>query len=351
MLNTKNLADNLALIKTFADGYGEFARTGVAPTEAYLAMRQLFVRSDGRFNDLFQSVYRIAHPAIADHDAAYGTLGITAAECDQALRGLREDGFFVFQTRLADELVSELMDYGLRTPARLQKVDQPPAEEEACFDPANVIATNYRIAEAKVINFPVAQRIMCDAALLNIAQRYIASQIHLVNAQMWWTTPYECSSPSPQLAQMYHFDMDRIKFLKLFIYLTDVGPHDGPHCYVRGSAPRKPKSCHRDGRFTDEELAREYPASDFVEITGPKGTILAVDTRGFHKAKVPTSGNRLIFQLEWANSLFGQYYGRPRLIVKSAELRASLARDPKLLANYAIENAAAPAVELVGNAR
>jgi hypothetical protein len=34
-----------------------------------------------------------------------------------------------------------------------------------------------------------------------------------------------------------------------------------------------------------------------VELCGPRGTILAVDTRGYHKGKTPTSGHRLIAQL------------------------------------------------------
>ena len=41
---------------------------------------------------------------------------------------------------------------------------------------------------------------------------------------------------------------------------------------------------------------------------GKKGTILAVDTRGFHKGKDLTDSNRLLLQIEFSNSMFGQSY-------------------------------------------
>ena len=38
-----------------------------------------------------------------------------------------------------------------------------------------------------------------------------------------------------EAAQMFHFDLDRIKWLKFFIYLTDVKINSGPHVYVSGT--------------------------------------------------------------------------------------------------------------------
>ena len=35
---------------------------------------------------------------------------------------------------------------------------------------------------------------------------------------------------------------------------------------------------------------------------------MAVDTRGFHKGKELLKDNRLLFQIEFANSMFGQIY-------------------------------------------
>jgi hypothetical protein len=96
--------------------------------------------------------------------------------------------------------------------------------------------------------------------------------------------------------------------MKFFFYLTDVSSDTGPHCYVKGSHKILPLELRRDGRFSDEEISESYGSKNLIEICGKKGTILAVDTRGFHKGKELLKDNRLLLQLEFANSMFGQTY-------------------------------------------
>jgi len=61
---------------------------------------------------------------------------------------------------------------------------------------------------------------------------------------------------------------------------------------------------------------------------------MAVDGRGFHKAKMPTQGNRLILLVSMASSLFGQDYGRTQLQVKDSALSEAVKRDAKLCSAY-----------------
>jgi hypothetical protein len=42
-----------------------------------------------------------------------------------------------------------------------------------------------------------------------------------------------------------------------------------------------------------------------VRLTGPAGTVFAADTGGLHKGLPPRTGHRLVFQVEFATSLFG----------------------------------------------
>ncbi|MCC7460196.1 MAG: phytanoyl-CoA dioxygenase family protein [Proteobacteria bacterium] len=121
---------------------------------------------------------------------------------------------------------------------------------------------------------------------------------------------------------MFHFDMDRIKFLKFFLYLTDVTPQNGPHCYVEKSHRNLPTELRRDGRFKDEEIIRSFGKDSVLELCAPKGTLFAIDTRGLHKGIPLESGNRLIFQIEFANSMFGQSY--PQLKIESNESNQSI---------------------------
>ena len=109
---------------------------------------------------------------------------------------------------------------------------------------------------------------------------------------------------------MYHFDLDRIKFMKFFFYLTDVDAETGPHCFVKSSHGKLPKAINRDGRFEDDEIEKIYGKDNLLELCGKRGSIMAVDTRGFHKGKDLTKDKRLLFQIQFTNSMFGQTYER-----------------------------------------
>ena len=148
----------------------------------------------------------------------------------------------------------------------------------------------------------------------------------------WWSAPQKVASS--EAAQLFHYDLDRQKFLKIFFYLTDVGPDNGPHCYVRGSHAHKPRQFYADRRFSDDEVARAFPAQDIREVHGPAGTIVAGDTLCLHKGKPLVSGSRLIFQLEFTLSLFGQTYETLPVGSDMPLLRERMARYPGVYARF-----------------
>jgi hypothetical protein len=118
--------------------------------------------------------------------------------------------------------------------------------------------------------------------------------------------------------------------------LTDVDETNGPHCFIAGSHRRLPKALCKDGRHTDEEVFAHYPPEKRIEIEGPRGTLVAEDTRGLHKGKQLLSGHRLIFQVEFAINLFGQTY--PRIVINenfSPFFREMAKRYPYAFSNYA----------------
>ena len=145
---------------------------------------------------------------------------------------------------------------------------------------------------------------IADQSILAVSQSFLKSKPVLDLVSMWWSTAIS-KEASSEVAQLFHWDMERIKFLKFFFYLTDVDHDTGPHCFVKGSNNGFPISVRRDGRISDEEISKAYPSENIVEITGKKGTILAVDTSGFHKGKNLKHGDRLLLQFEFSNSLFG----------------------------------------------
>lgn len=329
------------LSRTCLDGYKSFRETGSTPPEAYYAFRALFVESNGWSNDLFQIAYGLRNPATEVIPLQNSIIkGFTPRQLSQAVRSLETDGYYVFPGLIGKECIESLTKFSFETPAYLQRTDYYSEKPESLFNPLNLVASNYRFDEADVANHPYAQALMGDPVLLALTQKYFRSHCKLSTVQTWWTTPFGFDSPQSNLAQMYHFDMDRIKFLNFFLYLTDVDAGSGPHCYIRNSHRRKPKSCLEDRRFSDEEIAAAYPSKDHVEILGPAGTLIAVDGRGFHKAKMPTSGNRLIFSITMCSNLFGQNYPKPKLAIQDANLKHALRLNPQYCSRFELVSTA-----------
>ncbi|NEO51250.1 MAG: phytanoyl-CoA dioxygenase family protein [Moorea sp. SIO4A3] len=164
----------------------------------------------------------------------------------------------------------------------------------------------------QIFENPDLLNLIIDQSLLAVAQEYLNCSPVLDLVALWWSAPFHGKGTS-LAAQEYHHDMDRIKFLKVFIYLTNVNSENGPHCYVKGSHIRKPKELVFDGRKSDATIGLHYLESEIHELCGPRGTIIIADTRGFHKGKTLTSGNRLLFQIEFSNSLFGANYPKVRM--------------------------------------
>jgi hypothetical protein len=292
----------------FAGGYGLYCMTGRTPDFGYRSFRQLFCRTNGRLNDVLARLAAVLHPSY-DLPTPGGVLGaLDPARVAEISAGIRDRGFHVFGERLPEDACTELRTFAMAAPCRPHPpLAQGPVRVRYCRE--RWISTKYDFDEDTILRSPVVQRLLCDASILAVAQAYLGARPVQDQVSMWWSTALSREASS-EAAQLYHFDMDRIKFLKFFFYLTDVGSANGPHCYIGGSARRKPPALLRDGRIADDELQRHYAAGDFHELVGERGTILAVDTRGFHKGKPLETGDRLLLQLEFSTSLFGQSYNR-----------------------------------------
>jgi hypothetical protein len=123
---------------------------------------------------------------------------------------------------------------------------------------------------------------------------------------MWWSFPSKKVDTIG--GQLFHFDLDRIKFLKIFIYITDVDTKNGPHCYVSGTNKifSKKKFMPRGyKRIPDSEIKANFEEYRIKKICGDKGTVVFADTSCFHKGEPIIEKNRLILELEYSNSLFG----------------------------------------------
>jgi hypothetical protein len=88
-----------------------------------------------------------------------------------------------------------------------------------------------------------------DSRILNVVTRYFGAKPTISNINCWWSFS---ARQSVKEAQFFHRDMDDYKFLKMFIYLTDVAEESGSHIFVEGS--HKSYKLAQLKRFSDQEV-------------------------------------------------------------------------------------------------
>lgn len=336
-MNISPLKQKVRLILStlrFAKGIQHFRKDGETPMESYYAMRDLYSLTNGRFNDLISWLQMSRHPKNLEVIPS-GILGkLSNFEVKNIAAEIKKNGYYIASKKIDLDTANKLVEFCKTTPCKPLKINsedfQDFADKKVIFNPLSPIAPTYHFNMKQVSENLDFLSLILDQSLLAVAQEYLNCSPVLDSVALWWSAPFNGKGTS-EAAQEFHYDMDRIKFLKIFIYLTDVNSENGPHCYVKESHIRKPRALLSDGRKSDSEIKIHYSESQINELHGSQGTIILADTRGFHKGKPLASGHRLIFQLEYSNSLFGQNYPKVRLdeLHDASELRKLIDKYPR----------------------
>jgi hypothetical protein len=321
-------------------GFVAYWCTGRTPGFAHQALIWLFCVTRGRSNDVLSKIVSRLRPKIAI-ESPVGVLGdLRGSTLAGHLDKLSTDGFVVFERALPAEICDRLLRFAHETPARVRQMDGQSDFEggDALFDPSKPVAVRYDYSASVLLDNPDVQALLADQSILALAQGYLDAQPVADVLNMWWHTNYN-RQPDAQAAQFFHFDMDRIKWLKVFVYLSDVGPENGPHSFVRGS--------HRTGgipmnlllrgykRLTDQDVQESYASDACLEFSAPRGSIIIEDTRGLHKGAHVRGGPRLILQLQFSNGLFGATHPNARITrVVDPLLQRMLTTAPAIYRQY-----------------
>lgn len=287
-----------------------FMFRGVTPAYAYQSMIRLFCLTGGYSNDILAKIFARRPYQLSK---ASGVLGdLDEKKLAHVTETLRDRGFYVFENRLAPDLVARLVDF-----ASTQKCTIRPSDAESkqgigprvtVYDRANPQGLVYDFDPEDLVNNPHIQALIADPSIFAVAQAYIGGAPVLDEVNMWWSVAGN-KQPDSAAAQLYHFDMDRIRWIKFFINLTDVTAENGPHCFIAGSQRTQgiPGRLLSEGyvRLSDEQVRKEFSDDSFIEFTALAGTILAEDTRGLHKGRPLIKGDRLMLEFEFSVSLFG----------------------------------------------
>lgn len=159
--------------------------------------------------------------------------------------------------------------------------------------PDGVRYSEYRIAD--VLACPHLLEAINSPKVLAVAESYLGCKPTIAQMILRWT--YATGLPDARF-QLYHRDLDDWKFVKLFIYLTDVDDQSGPHTVV--TETHRTRSSVQARYWTDDEMAARFPAGRMASLTGGSGSAWLVDTFAYHKGVNPVRSHRLALIVQYS---------------------------------------------------
>jgi hypothetical protein len=258
----------------------------------------------------------IAHDQMAAVSRAFinRQLGHAPPTCNpaqvQALDALRANGFCRLGTVLTLGQVSEIHDYldplPMKNPwetggRRFRRPDAPASVNVAQYD------------ASAVANAPHLRNLTLGPRVFPVIWNYLGVPPTLPYLLSWWSLHGRNVARD---AQLFHVDSHDFKWVKLFVYLSDVDATMGPHMVVRGSHDRGKRinllkelaaqgleaatdlgiAIFKRQRLLDEHVEASYGPENIVSIEGRAGEAFLVDTSAIHKGLPPKTKDRLVFQ-------------------------------------------------------
>jgi hypothetical protein len=165
----------------------------------------------------------------------------------------------------------------------------------------------------QVVRTPGILELFNHPSIVDFLELYFGCVPTLYSLASWWTFPAE--NPEKLNVQYFHRDVDDWKFCTVFLYLTDVDENSGPHQVIPGSFRRDmmqlllKKASDRGANITNfdsdqsfvsyfgkefSNLCEELFCDDMKTLTGPRGTLLMVNTVNIHRGLVPLKDPRLL---------------------------------------------------------
>lgn len=293
-------------------GLREYHRSGQISHAAWELLLEAHCATNGRFTENLRRAISAVRPPRPPTPVS-GLLGnFSVSEQRRIIEAIERDGFYRFDTLMPAEVCDQIERFAQKAPAEADTPVGDGSSSLVIYNPENPGARVFKIPEHSSVAEVSIQQLMADEAFVAIAEMYLKSLPAICGVDVWWSARYG-NQPASSAAQLFHFDFDAPPaWLKLFVYVTDVGPDNGPHVYVKGShradiAASRALRARGYTRIDDEDIIAAFGADALTSITGPRGTVFMADTRGFHKGTLPTVKHRLIAQLLYCSPVFNEH--------------------------------------------
>lgn len=158
-----------------------------------------------------------------------------------------------------------------------------------------------------LLAIPELKQVALSGPILQTAAMWLGCRPKILDVCAWRSLP----TTTPELAQRWHRDRDDWRSAKLFVYLSDVGPDNGPHQYIAGSHREEffrshdlPPEAYFHGSGRGQNLDATLDQLPHVEFQGSAGRIFMTNNAAFHRGAPVRAGERVVFQVAFGLSVW-----------------------------------------------
>lgn len=289
----------------FFTDYGKFLQGLHNTDDSQKLLRKAFLATNGYALDaahiLAVEQYSSRSPSTSTNPDCTA-INLSVDEKADAVASLVERGWWLAPRLLSEDLLCDFEAFGLELlriahPAIFDGRGKDLKPQEA----GELLGGMHFLDSSSLFSHPLTE-LAFDGDFIDIAHRYLGVRPVLSQPPNAWFS-FPVSDVDPKSAQNWHWDCDRIKWLKVFVYITDVSDSNGPHAFIEASH-RGLRISSKDSRYTDASVSEAYPGAR-RDFTAQRGQILFEDTRGLHRGQPVLDGYRLILQFEYAVDYYG----------------------------------------------
>ena len=286
---------------------------GFIPNSTHLKLVNLFCQSSGSIQDL---IHKFRHSSINDTITSIALSSdlfkISPLQFSEVICDLKDKGYAKLPVGLSSTFCNDILTYAesqeyLCVANADSKHFSYNAHGLSNLKPYTLAAS---VLEPCIYRSNHVKKILDDPVIRGLAEFYLRCPLMVRGVSMWHSFVSYDGKGKADLAQQFHFDLDEFRWLKVFIFLSDVTHANGPHVFIPGSHKpgiKSPELLSRGyARISDDEMSNFHPRSTWQYITCPAGTVVLADTRCWHKGTAVQSGVRSVLQPEYAPSNFSK---------------------------------------------
>ena len=211
------------------------------------------------------------------------------SDLQNVLSELKRDGIAMMPDLFSRSQVDDVVDY-----FSSHRVFAPQGEGVALSElPSEATMAAYDLST--LVACPWLMTAINQQSILRLASAYLGCMPTICAIGVRWSFP---GPQSNNVTQAYHRDPDEWRFLKLFVYLTDVDEECGPHIYVLGS--HKTRMSLRGKSYTQEQVETQFGKQNMRAVLGTRGKTFVANTIGVHAGIPPQRAPRLMLQVQYS---------------------------------------------------